>query len=199
MARKITSRHHATTSPRILFTVLCSLFTLAVAGSILRINPSASSALNLSASGAPLPVAPPFTTPKNVQIVLWPDAYSPTHVRVSWDPVPGATSYQVYSAVALEDSTKYIAVNDYIILPDGSGVWEYKYSKHPIFGDVMFIRPGSPSSPMQGWSYGGPGSGTIALFSPFSPDTLGYYDGASYYRPLTGERDRFFRVTALRD
>lgn len=198
MARKITSRHHATTSPRILFTVLCSLFTLAVAGSILRINPSASSALNLSASGAPLPVAPPFPAPKNVEIVRWPDDVNPTSVRITWDPVPGATSYQVYSAVALEDSTKYIPVNDFIVLPDGSGVWAYKYSKHPIFGDVMFFRPGSPSALMQGWAYGGYGSGTVALFSPFSPDTLGYYDGASYYRPLTGERDRFFYVRAVR-
>ncbi len=100
--------------------------------------------------------------------------------------------------MALEDSTKYIPVNDYILLPDGSGVWEYKYSKHPIFGDVMFFRP-EHEAPMQSWSYGGYGSGTVALFSPFSPDSLGYYDGASYYRPLTGERDRFFFVKAIRD
>ncbi len=178
--------------------VICAIIALSLSGAIIRINPAATSALSLTREGTPILARPPFPAPKNVQIVRWPDDTHSTHVRITWDPVPGATSYQVYTAIAVPDSSKYIAVVEPRFIPDGSIVWGYKHSKHPIFGDVMFFRPEQQSAPMQAWSYGGPGSGTVALFSAFTPDTLGVYDGCSFVRPLAGERDRFFYVRALR-
>ncbi len=173
------------------------IIAAALPASILHLSPSASP-LSLSQPGSALPLNPPFPSPQNVEITLYPSSQQADSVRITWSPVPGATSYRVYTAISVEDSTKFIPVTKPNIMPDGSIIWEYLYEKHPQFGDPMFTRLFSTSSPLVGHSYGGPQSGTTALFSTFTPASGGRFDGCSYIYPLQGERDRFFVVTAVR-
>lgn len=164
---------------------------------VLTIRPSSPKILPLTGFD-PLNVAPVFHSPQNVQVALYPSQQDHDSVRVSWDPVPGATSYHVYTAIAVPDSSLLIPHVEPLMLPDGTVKWEYRYDKHPIFGDISIRKLHNDSNPLYMHSYGGPGSGTTAKFSAFEPAQGGRFDGCSYIYPLNGERDRFFVVTAVR-
>lgn len=164
---------------------------------VLSIRPSSNKILPLSGSEY-ISLNPIFSTPGNVQITLFPTEEDPDSVRVSWSPVPGATSYRVYTAIAVPDSSLLIPHVEPLMLPDGTVKWEYRYDKHPIFGDIFTRKLHNDSNPLYMHSYGGPGSGTTAKFSAFEPAQGGRFEGCSYIYPLNGERDRFFTVTAVR-
>lgn len=169
------------------------------AASILYVDPGAPAPLTLAPAGQPAAFATRWPSPTGVKIELWPSQAQPDSFRLSWNPTPGARAYRVYSAVCVPDSSTYVPFLELIQDPrDGSLIYSYQYSYHPRFGDPVFERLGGLNGTLDATSWGAPNSrAERLLFSPWLPDTLGYYSAASYTRPNAGERDRMFYVVAI--
>lgn len=91
----------------------------APANRVLQFSPADSTALQASL---------PFRAPQNVEFVREDDS-----LRITWDIVPGATGYNVYTCENAADTTVYVpyAMYDFEKL-----AFVYKYSYHPRFGEV---------------------------------------------------------------
>lgn len=178
--------------------IVCVIGANHLVAAFLRFRENSKPLLVNPAGVQALPIQAPFPAPKNVQITLYPSSQDPDSVRVSWSPVPGARYYRVYTATAVPDSSLLIPHVELLIMPDGTRRWEYKYDKHPIFGDVLIRKLHSDSAPLTMHCYGGPGSNTVAKYTTFEPAQVGRFEGCSYIYPLNGERDRFFVVRAVR-
>lgn len=139
--------------------------------------------------------------PRGVKITLWPIGTQDS-VRITWQAVPGARGYKVYSAVCLPDATQWIA----FLEPEydektGEYRYIYKYSDNPLFGDVTMERLGQDGVMAVGtWGFPNSRFSGIVL-SEWTEDREGIMRGCSYTRPLVidgqGERDRMFRVTSI--
>lgn len=156
---------------------------------ILLIKPESREALHINMSGEGMHINSPFPAPKNVSISLIPDANNPDSIRISWDAVEGAKEYQVYTAVAVKDTSVYVPYSQYI-MDYSRGLWEYKYSFHPTYGDTYIINYNN------GIGYQIPMWNRI-VFSRWTLDS-GSLRGTTFTRAYEGERDRFFFVRAVR-
>jgi len=69
----------------------------------------------------------PFRGPQNIEFVRDGDS-----LRISWDAVPGATGYNVYTCESLRDTTIYVP---YAMWNFEKSCFVYEYSFHPRYGD----------------------------------------------------------------
>ncbi len=185
------------------------ILTLSAASTPIRIDPTAPKPLNLSPEAqSALALAPPLEAPKNVKI-----SQDGTNVTISWDPVPGARDYRVYSAVCVPDSSVLLAYGISRDNPQtGKVEWFYRGSFHPRYGDVYIEQVIDDPYGEHLWSpdgYTGTLNMSVSMYgaantryhriilTPWTPDSLGTYSGTSYTRPLAGEHDRMFHVRSV--
>jgi hypothetical protein len=173
--------------------IILAAFLLVVAilpSANLLVKPESPGVLHLGMPGGGMPVRPPFPAPKNVSISLLPDQYSPDSIRISWDPVPGARDYRVYTAVAVRDSSVYVPFCEPVLDQNGNIIWEYKYSFHPTYGDLYTINYNTGAGYfLEMWGK--------LVTGGWTPDS-GTLNGTTWTRAYEGERDRFFYVVAVR-
>ena len=189
--------------------ITISILALAAASTPIRVHPSAPKPLTISPDAqTALRLAPPLEAPKNVKI-----SQDGTNVTITWDPVPGARSYRVYTAVCVPDTTVMLA---YGIARDnpstGKVEWFYLGSFHPRYGDVYIEQHVDDPYAAMLWSetnlvnpnnmnvsmYGAPNTRYHRIIlTPWAPDSLGTYSGTTFTRPLNNERDRMFHVRSV--
>jgi hypothetical protein len=180
--------------------LLLALLAAGAAAPVLHQKPDARPILLNPQSNQTLDMATHYASPANVQIDLIPSCRQADSILVTWDATPGARGYRVYTAVAIPDSSELVPYCEPIQDPvTGANIHSYLYSFHPRFGDVCCEKIGDEPLSYRVW--GGPAGTSRAkriLFSPWQPDTLGFYSGCTYTRPRDpADRDRFFTVTAI--
>lgn len=171
--------------------VLILAIAVALPSAILRVKPNSQAVLPLVMPGAGMPVNPPFPAPRNVRIRMLPDELNPVSIQVSWDPVPGATTYHVYTATAITDTTVYVPFCEPTLDQMGNMIWSYKFSFHPTFGDPYVVNYNDSA----GYN---PAMWSDLVTSGWSLDDNGTLSGTTWTRPFEVERDRFFYVKAVR-
>jgi hypothetical protein len=122
--------------------VLMVVLLIAVAlPAMIYINPQSAKIISIkpaSASGYDLALNPLFSAPKNVQIkgiANTGGAYD--SLVITWDKVPGAKGYRIYSSAFMPDTTIWVNHCDKV---EGTDLLVYMYSFHPRFGDMYFER-----------------------------------------------------------
>ncbi len=176
MARKIT---------------VISLLMLAccLPSSLIYIQPNANKELEIQNSGKEIEIESPLPAPRKVKIEMLPDLSEADSIKISWERVPGAIKYRVYSCVAIQDTSNYVPFCIPVLDQNGHYIWNYLYSFNPKYGDPYTIN----FNDEQGYQE--------RMYDKFyhSPWQLEKEITNNYYvRANNGERDRFFYVTAVR-
>jgi len=179
--------------------LLLVILLIAVAlPAMIYINPQQSKkiAIQPKSDGYELALQPVFSAPQNVQmkgIANTGGAYD--SLVITWNKVPGARGYRIYSSMFIPDTTLWVPRSQ-IINIDGVFYNLYQYSYHPTYGDVYahFLNNGDMSqAPFRMWNKG--------IINPWVRDSSGVMNGCRYSIPVatgTTNPNRIYNVKAWR-
>lgn len=172
--------------------MLISLLIVAcwLPSSIIYVQPNALKELEIQTSGKEIEIESPLPAPRNIKMELLPDIYVADSIKISWERVPGAIKYKIYSCVAIQDTSDYVPYCITTLDKDDHLVWQYLYSFYPKFGDVYCVNYND------GEGYH-PSMFNDLCHSPWQLEKDNITNNY-YVRANNGERDRFFYVKAVR-